>query len=39
MDAEIKTLRKFHVPLDVLKMTSKEYQKAISNKRNFTELV
>ena len=33
MNAEIKTIRRFKIPLDVLKMTSAEYQKGIDNKR------
>jgi uncharacterized protein len=33
MDAEIKTLKKFVIPLDVLNMTNSEYQKALKSKR------
>ena len=33
MNAEIKTIKKFQIPIDVLKMTSKEYETAIANKR------
>lgn len=39
MDAEIKTLRKFMVPLDVLKMTHEEYEDSMASKRFETELV
>ena len=33
MNAEIKTIKKFQIPIDILKMTSKEYENAIVNKR------
>jgi predicted nucleotidyltransferase len=39
MDAEIKTLRKFMIPLDILKMTHEEYDDSIASKRFETELV
>jgi predicted nucleotidyltransferase len=39
MDAEIKTLRKFMIPLDILKMTHEEYDDSMARKRFETELV
>jgi predicted nucleotidyltransferase len=39
MDAEIKTIRKFKIPLDILKMTSTEYQQGIDNKRYNAQLL
>ena len=39
MTAEINTLRKFMVPMDVLKMTTHEYNTAVKNKRYLTRLV
>jgi len=39
MDAEIKTIRKFKIPLDILKMTLVEYQQGIDNKRYNAQLV
>jgi hypothetical protein len=33
MNAEIKTIQRFKIPLDILKMTSAEYQKGLDNKR------
>ena len=39
MDAEIKTIRKFKIPLDILKMTSVEYQQGINNKRYNAQLI
>ncbi len=39
MDAEIKTLRKFMIPMDVLKMTNEEYDESLASKRFETELV
>lgn len=39
MDAEIKTIKKFMVPMDVLKMTPDEYSSALSQKRYQAQLV
>ncbi|MFH0866105.1 MAG: nucleotidyltransferase domain-containing protein [Bacteroidota bacterium] len=39
MDAEIKAIRKFKIPLDILKMTSAEYQQGIDNKRYNAQLL
>lgn len=39
MNSEINTLKKFMIPLDVLKMTHKEYGDSIVNKRFETELI
>jgi len=39
MDAEIKTLKKFMLPMDVLKMTPGEYDDALKEKRYETQLV
>ena len=39
MDAEIKTIRKFKIPLDILKMTSVEYQQGLNNKRYNAQLI
>jgi uncharacterized protein len=33
MDTEIKALKKFHLPMDILKMTNKEFNQSIRNKR------
>ena len=39
MDAEIKAIRKFKIPLDILKMTFVEYQQGINNKRYNAQLL
>ncbi len=39
MDAEIKAIRRFKIPLDILKMTSDEYQQGIINKRYNAQLL
>lgn len=39
MEAELKTLRKFMIPMDVLKMTREEFNIAIKNKRYNAQLV
>ena len=39
MDAEIKAIRKFKIPLDILKMTFEEYQQGINNKRYNAQLL
>lgn len=39
MEAELKTLRKFMIPMDVLKMTKEEFNIAIKNKRYNAQLV
>ena len=39
MDAEIKTLRKFHIPMDIIKLTNDEYQQGIKNMRYNAQLV
>ena len=33
MDIEIKAMKKFHVPMDILKMTDKEFNQGLRNKR------
>jgi uncharacterized protein len=38
MDVEINALKKFHVPMDILKMTCKEYNQSIKNKRFSAQL-
>ena len=39
MDVEIKALRKFHLPMDILKMTDEEYNQSIKNKRFNAQLI
>lgn len=39
MDSEIKALKKFRLPMDILKMTDKEFNQSIQNKRFFAQLV
>jgi predicted nucleotidyltransferase len=39
MDVEIKALRKFHLPMDILKMTDEEYNQSIKNKRFNDQLI
>jgi uncharacterized protein len=39
MDAEIKTIRRFKIPLDILKMTSAEYLQGLNNKRYNATLI
>lgn len=39
MDAEIKTIRQFKIPLDILKMTAEEYRQGINNKRYNAQLM
>jgi uncharacterized protein len=39
MDAEIKTIRRFKIPLDILKMTNAEFLQGLNNKRYNATLV
>jgi predicted nucleotidyltransferase len=39
MDTEIKALKKFHIPMDILKMTDKEFDQSIKNKRFEAQLI
>lgn len=39
MDTEIKALKKFHVQMDIFKMTDKEYKQSIQNKRFHAQMV
>ena len=39
MDTELKAIRKFKVPLDLLTLTSAEFTKAVANKRYNAKLV
>jgi len=39
MDTEIKALRKFHIPMDILKMTDEEFNQSIQNKRFYAQLM
>jgi|WetSurMetagenome_2_1015567.scaffolds.fasta_scaffold1552646_1 predicted nucleotidyltransferase len=39
MDAEIKALKKFHIPMDILKMTDKEFNQSIQNKRFYAQMI
>ena len=39
MEAELKTLRKFMIPLDILNMTLEEYRKVVANKRFQTHVL
>jgi predicted nucleotidyltransferase len=39
MKAYMNTFNKFKIPMDVLKMTPKEYEKAVNNKRYETKLI
>ena len=39
MDAEIKALKKFQVQMDIFKMTDKEFNQSIQNKRFYAQMV
>ena len=39
MDVEIKALRKFHIPMDILKMTDEEFNQSLQNKRFYAQLI
>jgi predicted nucleotidyltransferase len=39
MDTEIKALKKYHLPIDILKMTNEEYSQSIKNKRFYAQLI
>ncbi|MDP2339303.1 MAG: nucleotidyltransferase domain-containing protein [Bacteroidota bacterium] len=39
MDTEIKALKKFHVPMDILKMTDEEFNQNLQNKRFYAQLI
>lgn len=39
MEAELKTLRKFMIPLDIFNMTLEEYRKVVANKRFQTHVL
>ena len=39
MRAELDTLNKFLIPLDILKMTNSEYKKGLENKRYVAQLI
>lgn len=39
MDTEIKALKKFQVPMDILKMTTEEYNNSLLNKRFYAQLI
>lgn len=39
MEVEIKALKKFHVPMDILKMTDEEFNQSIQNKRFYAQLI
>jgi predicted nucleotidyltransferase len=39
MKAEVNTIKKFMIPMDVLKMTPKEYEQALEYKRFETKLI
>lgn len=39
MDTEIKALRKFHILMDILKMTDEEFNQSIQNKRFYAQLM
>ncbi|MEI6436425.1 MAG: nucleotidyltransferase domain-containing protein [Bacteroidota bacterium] len=39
MDAEIKALKKFRVPIDILKMTAEEFNQSLQNKRFDAQLI
>lgn len=38
MESEIKALKKFHAPLDILKMTDEEFNQGLQNKRFYAKL-
>jgi predicted nucleotidyltransferase len=38
MDTEIKALKKFNIPLDILKMTNEEFNRGVENKRFYAQL-
>ena len=37
MESEIKALKKFHVPMDILKMTNEEFNQGLQNKRFYAQ--
>ncbi len=39
MDVEIKALKKFRIPMDILKMTNKEYTQSLDNKQFYAQMV
>jgi len=39
MEAELKTLKKFMIPLDILNMPLEEYRKVVANKRFQTHVL
>jgi predicted nucleotidyltransferase len=39
MDVEIKALKKFRIPMDILKMTDEEFIQGIQNKRFYAQLI
>jgi predicted nucleotidyltransferase len=38
MESEIKALKKFHIPLDILKMTNEEFNRGMQNKRFYAQM-
>jgi len=39
MDTEIKALKKYNMPMDILKMTNEEFNQGIQNKRFYAQMV